>query len=315
MDNSVLLFGGFIGFVLAMLALDLGVFNRKAHVIGMREAVLWSVVWTVMALLFGGGVYLWMGHAEGLEFITGYVVERALSMDNIFVFMAIFSEFALPIQLRHRALLYGILGALILRAGFIATGVTLINTFHWVVYPLGAFLIFTGFRLARQSQQESKLEENPFVRLARRVLPVTSDYQGTKFFVRDSGVWMITPLFLVVLVVEVNDVAFALDSVPAVLAITQDPFIVFTSNVFAILGLRALYFVIAGALLSLRFLGVGIAAILALVGIRMMTSSHFEIPVVWSLGLVLLILVGTIAASLIWKAEYQEKDEELISAQ
>ncbi len=303
MNTSILLFGGFIVFVLAMLALDLGVFQRKTHVVGMKEAIVWSVVWTVLALVFGAGVYLWMGRTEGLEFATGYLVERILSVDNTFVFLAIFADFALPAHLQHRALYYGILGALVMRAAFIATGVTLLNLFHWVVYPLGGFLVFTGLRLLRKRDRTPRLEENLFARLARRVAPVTENYVGSRFIVRESGIWKFTPLFLVILVIEVNDVAFALDSVPAVLSITQDPFIVFTSNVFAILGLRALFFVIAGALQHLRFLGLGISSILVFVGVKMALSSHYEIPVVASLSVVLFLLAATVVASRIWTGD------------
>ena len=297
MDQTTWLFAGFGVFVLGMLFLDLRVFHRQAHAVGLREATIWFSVWVALALLFALGVFLWLGSDKGVEFLTAYAIEKTLSADNVFVFLAIFSDFAVPDQYRHRALFYGILGALVMRAVFIATGVTLLNMFHWVIYPLGAFLIFTALRFALRRNREFQREKNPVLKLAQRFLPVTEDYDGQRFFVYRSGVLMATPLFLVVLVIEVNDVAFALDSVPAVLSITNDPFIVYTSNVFAILGLRALFFLISGALQRLRYLGIGLAFVLGFVGIKMLVSGHYEIPTVQSLAVVLIILTATILVS------------------
>ena len=297
MDQSIWLFARFGIFVLSMLFLDLWVVHRKAHVVGLREAGIWYSVWVALALLFALGVFLWLGSDKGVDFLTAYTIELTLSADNVFVFLAIFSDFAVPVQYRHRALFYGILGALVMRAAFIATGVTLLNMFHWVIYPLGAFLIFTAVRFALRRDREFRKERNPFLKLAHRFLPVTEGYEGQKFLVRRAGVLMATPLFLVVLVVEVNDLAFAADSIPAVLSITRYPFIVYTSNVFAVLGLRALFFLASGALQRLRYLGLGLSFILGFVGIKMLVSSLYEIPTLVSLGVVLLILVTTILAS------------------
>lgn len=299
MDQTIWLFAGFGVFVLSLLFLDLKVFHRQAHVVGLLEAAIWFSVWVALALLFALGVFIWLGSDKGVEFLTAYTIEKTLSADNVFVFLAIFSDFAVPAQYRHRALFYGILGALVMRAVFIATGVTLLNMFHWVIYPLGAFLIFTAIRFAlrRDRDQESQRGKNPVLKLANRFLPVTEEYDGQRFFVRRSGVLMATPLFLVVLVIEVNDVAFALDSVPAVLSITKDPFIVYTSNVFAILGLRALYFLVSGALQRLRYLNIGLSFVLGFVGVKMLISNYYEIPTLESLAVVMSILGSTIVAS------------------
>lgn len=289
-------FLGFTLFVLILLAIDLGVFHRKAHAVGLREAGIWSAVWITLALLFNAGVFFWMGTAKGLEFLTGYVVEKSLSVDNVFVWLVIFSYFGVPAQYQHRVLFYGILGALVMRAAFIAAGVTLLATFHWVIYVFGAFLVFTGLRLLRK-EEEVHLERNPIVRLVRRFIPITPGYEGQRFFVRRNGLLMATPLLLVLVVVEATDVVFAVDSIPAILAITQDPFIVWTSNVFAILGLRALFFLIGGALQYFVYLRVGLAGVLVFVGAKMLISDVYKVPILLSLGVILSILVATMLAS------------------
>jgi len=294
---------GFALFVALMLAIDLGVFHRKAHVVGLREAGTWVAVWVSLALTFNALVFLWMGTEKGLEFLTGYIIEWSLSVDNVFVWLVLFSYFAVPPQYRHRVLFLGILGAIVFRGLFIAAGVTLLKMFHWVVYLFGAFLIFTGIRLALRREEEVHPERNPVVRLARRFLPLVPEYHGQSFIVRRHGRWMATPLVLVLVAVEATDIVFAVDSVPAILAITRDPFIVWTSNVFAILGLRALFFLVAGALYRFRYLNVGLALILCFVGVKMLLSDVYKIPTAFSLGVVVTILLGTVLASLYKEAK------------
>jgi len=297
MANQVLLWIGFNIFVLAMLALDLGVFHRKAHEIKIKEALIWSAFWIVLALLFNLGVYFWRGPQTALEFFTGYLIERALSMDNVFVFLLIFSYFGVPRIYEHKVLFYGILGALIMRAIFIAAGVTLIKMFHWAIYVFGVFLIITGAKMAFQKDKKIHPERNPVLRLFRRFMPVCTHYENGKFFVRRAGRYFATPLFVVLLVVETTDVIFAVDSIPAILAITLDPFIVYTSNVFAILGLRALYFAVAAAVQLFRYLHYGLSVILVFVGCKMVLADVYEVPVGIALGIVAGILLISIIAS------------------
>jgi tellurite resistance protein TerC len=285
-------------FVLAMLALDLGVFHRRAHVVSLREAVVWSAVWITLSLLFNLGVWLWRGPVPGLEFLTGYILEKSLSMDNVFVFAVIFAYMAVPAADQHKVLYWGVLGALVMRAAFIAAGVALISRFNWILYIFGAFLVFTGVRLFRHEHTEVHPERNPVVRLARRLFPVTKNYEGAAFFVRREGKRMATPLLLVLLMVETTDVLFATDSIPAVFSVTQDPFIVYTSNIFAILGLRALYFVLAGAITKFRYLRPGLSLILIFVGVKMLAVHYYKLPIALSLAIICAILVVAIGASL-----------------
>lgn len=299
MSNQVLLWIAFNIFVLAMLALDLGVFHRKAHVIKIKEALAWSAMWITLALLFNLGVYFWRGPETALEFLTGYVIEKSLSVDNIFVFLLIFSYFHVSPLYQHKVLFWGILGALIMRAIFIATGVTLIQKFHWVIYIFGAFLILTGIKMALQKDKKIHPERNPVLRLFRRFMPVTDRYEDGRFFVKRAGRYLATPLFIVLLVVETTDVIFAVDSIPAILAITLDPFIVYTSNVFAILGLRALYFALAGLMQLFHHLHYGLSVILVFVGVKMLISNIYEIPVGIALGLVVSILLISVIASVV----------------
>jgi tellurite resistance protein TerC len=299
MSDQVVVWIGFNLFVLAMLALDLGVFHRQAHAVTMREALVWSAVWVALALLFNVGVYFWRGPEPALDFLTGYLIEKSLSVDNIFVFLLIFSAFRVPPQYQHTVLFWGIVGALLMRALFIAIGVTLIQAFHWVVYVFGAFLLLTGVKMALQREEhEIDLERHLVLRLLRRFLPITERYEGGKFFVKRAGRILATPLFVVLLVVETTDVIFAVDSIPAILAITVDPFIVYTSNVFAILGLRALYFALAGLAHRFRFLRYGLAAILAFVGVKMLLVDVYKIPIGIALGVVAGILLLSVLASL-----------------
>lgn len=302
MSGEVWLWVGFNIFVLVLLALDLGVFHRKSQVIGIKEALIWSAFWTLLALVFNFGVYLYRGSEAGLEFLAGYLIERSLSIDNIFVFLLIFSYFRVPDAHQYKVLFWGILGALAMRAILIAAGVTLIQQFHWVLYIFGAFLILTGIKLIAEREKKIHPEKNPLIRLFRRLMPVTSDYEGGRFFVRRNGTLFATPLFVVLLVVETTDVVFALDSIPAILGITVDPFIVYTSNVFAILGLRALYFAVAGLMQLFRYLDYGLAAVLVFVGVKMLVSDFYHMPVALALGVVAGILAVAILASVLLPA-------------
>jgi len=285
-------------FVLVMLAIDLGVFHRKSHEVKIKEALVWSAIWITMALLFNLGIYLWRGPTTAVEFLTGYLLEKSLSVDNIFVFLMLFSYFQVPPLYQHKVLFWGILGALIMRAIFIATGITLIQKFHWVIYIFGTFLILTGIKMALQKGKEIHPERNPVLRLFRRFMPVTDRYEDSKFFVKKDRRYHATPLFIVLLVVETTDVIFAVDSIPAILAITHDPFIVYTSNVFAILGLRALYFALAGVMQLFHYLNYGLSAILVFVGVKMLLGEVYKIPVGIALGVVAGILAISVFASI-----------------
>jgi tellurite resistance protein TerC len=295
--NPIFVWVAFNIFVLAMLALDLGVFHRKAHIVKVKEALIWSAVWIALALLFNLGIYVWRGPETALEFLTGYLIEKSLSVDNIFVFLLIFSSFRVPPVHHHKVLFYGILGALIMRAIFIATGITLIEKFHWIIYVFGVFLILTGIKMALQKDKEIHPERNPVLRLFRRLMPVTDQYEGNKFFVKRNGRYLTTPLFVVLLVIETTDVIFATDSIPAILAITLDPFIVYTSNVFAILGLRALYFALAGIMEMFHYLHYGLSAVLIFVGIKMLISDIYKVPIHIALcGIASILLISVIAS-------------------
>jgi tellurite resistance protein TerC len=298
--GTPLLWGGFLAFVLLMLALDLGVFHRKAHVVRLPEALSWTFVWIALALLFNLGVYHWFGAERALEFLTGYVIEKALSVDNIFVFIVIFSSFSVPAALQHRVLIWGILGALLMRAACIYVGAALLQSFHWIIYVFGAFLVYTGWKLLRQRGQPTQPDRNPLFRLFRRFMPSTSEYHGSKFTIVRDGRRLATPLLLVLVAIEASDIVFAVDSIPAVFAITRDPFIVFTSNIFAILGLRALYFALAGVMTRFHRLKTGLSLVLLFVGVKMMLADLYKLPVLVSLGVIALLLGGSIAASLLW---------------
>jgi len=290
---------GFTAFVLVMLALDLGVFHRKAHEVKAREALLWTLLWIGLALVFNAGVYHWFGAERALEFFTGYLIEKALSVDNLFVFLVLFSYFAVPAALQHRVLFWGILGALVMRAGFIFAGAALLQKFHWVIFVFGGFLVFTGFKLLFHREAEMQPDKNPVLRVLRRVLPTVPEFRGARFFVAEGGRWYATPLLVVLVVVEATDIVFAVDSIPAIFAITADPFLVFTSNIFAILGLRALYFLLAGMLGKFRYLKVGLGLVLSFVGVKMLLAEFYKIPIALSLTVVVILLAGSIAASLI----------------
>ncbi len=297
--GSPTLWVGFIVFVLAMLALDLGVFHRKAHEVHVREALIWTAVWIALALVFNIGVYVWFGSERALEFLAGYVIEKALSVDNIFVFIVVFSAFAVPPKLQHRVLFWGIIGALVMRALFIALGAALLQRFHGVIYIFGAFLIFTGVKLLVQREQEVHPERSRWFQAFRRWVPSVSYYREGRFTVVENGKRYATPLLFVLVAIEATDVVFAVDSIPAIFAVTTDPFIVFTSNIFAILGLRALYFALAGMMGRFHYLKVGLALVLVFVGGKMLLASVLKVPIWASLGIIVVLLAGSIVASLL----------------
>lgn len=310
---------GFNLFVLAMLALDLGVFHRKAHSVSVREAATWSVVWISLALIFNLGIYLYWhdlvpqssytNQEAALAFLTGYLIEKSLSVDNIFVFVLIFSYFAVPTVYQHRILFWGILGALVMRAILIGLGAALLEEFHWIIYLFGAFLIFTGIRMALHKDEAIEVEENAVVRIFRRFMPITNQYNGSSFFVRHAGQLMATPLLLVLIVVESTDLVFAVDSIPAIFAVTTDAFLVYTSNIFAILGLRSLYFLLAGVIDKFHYLKLGLAVVLTFVGIKMVIVDLYKIPTPLSLAVVAGVLTIAVVASLVRSQRLQAAEK------
>ena len=296
--GTPLLWTAFTLLVLTLLAVDLGVFHRREHTVTTREALLWTVVWIALALAFNACIYAWFGAERGLEFFTGYLIEKALSVDNIFVFLVIFSYFQVPTAYQHRVLFWGILGALLMRAIFILLGAALLQHFHWIIYLFGAFLIVTGIKMLRRTSDVHP-ERNPVFRLFHRLVPSVNTYHGPRFTVIHAGKRVATPLFLVLLCVETTDIVFAVDSIPAIFAITRDPFIVYTSNIFAILGLRALYFVLAGVMGRFHLLHIGLALVLVFVGAKMLLTGVYKVPVAASLTIVASLLAGSVALSLL----------------
>ncbi len=286
-------------FVLLMLALDLGVFHQKRHVVKMKEALIWSGVWITLALLFNLILYFWRGSEVALEFSSGYLIEKSLSVDNIFIFILIFSYFKVQPQFQHKVLFYGIFGALVLRGILIFAGAALLEHFHWLIYVFGGFLVATGIKIAAEKDTEVHPESNPLVRLFKKIMPVTSDNQGDRFFVRLKDGLYATPLFIVLLVVETTDLVFALDSIPAIFGVTKDPFIVYTSNVFAILGLRALYFALADIMDKFHYLKYGLAFVLAFIGTKMLVSGFYKIPIQWALAIIMVSLGVSILVSIL----------------
>lgn len=317
MDSEPALWIGFTLFVLAMLALDLLVFHRKSHVVSLKEAGGWTVAWVALAMLFNTGIAAHFGKEAGLQFLTGYLIEKALSIDNIFVFVLIFAYFRVPDKYQHRVLFWGILGALVMRGAMVGVGTVLLERFHWVIYVFGAFLVYTGIKMAFQKQHDIEPQSNPVIRLIRRIWPIADDYEGEKFFVRrpveGKGTRVFaTPLFVVLVLVETTDLIFAVDSVPAIFAITDDPFLVYTSNVFAILGLRSLYFLLAGVMHKFHYLQIGLSLILVLVGSKMLISDWYKVPVGWSLAAIATVLTGSVVASLMFpKASAEEASTAL----
>lgn len=295
--NKYFIWGGFNLLVLFMLALDLGVFHRKDHRISVKESLIWSVIWVVVALIFNVFVYFWQGEAKALQFFTGYLIERSLSIDNIFVFLLIFTYFGVPDKYQYKVLFWGIIGALVMRGLFIGIGALLIAKFHWVIYVFGAFLVYTGIKMGVVGDTKIEPEKNPILKFVRRFIPITNNYDGGKFIVKEAGKKFGTPLFVVLIVVETTDVVFAVDSIPAIFAITLDPFIVYSSNVFAILGLRAMYFALAGLMDMFYYLKYGLAAILSFVGVKMLLSGFYKIPDMWALGIIGFLLTVSIIIS------------------
>lgn len=305
----------FNALVLVLLALDLGVFNRRAHAVGMREALGWSALWMALAAGFGAWVGARMGRQAMLEFYSGYLIEQALSVDNLFVFILIFGYFRIPAALQHRVLFWGILGALLMRGAMIAAGALLIARFHWIIYLFGAFLLFTGVKMAFGGEATVEPEANPVIRLLRRVLPITAHFHGERFFIREAtdgvpGRLVATPLFVVLILVETTDIVFAVDSIPAVFGVTRDPFLVYTSNVFAILGLRSLYFVLAGVIGTFHLLKYGLAIVLAFVGGKMLLSGYAHVPTGVSLAIVAGVLAGSVLLSLVVRPRAPAGEDE-----
>ncbi|CAN5647425.1 TerC family protein [soil metagenome] len=302
MDATIFLWCALTLFIVGMLALDLLVFHRHAHAVSLREAAVFSAVWIGLGMTFGGLVFAWRGPEAGGEYMAGYLIEKSLSLDNVFVFAMIFGYFAVPARYQHRLLFWGVVGAIFLRAVFIVAGATLLAAFHWLIYVLGVLLLLTGWRMWRTRQQHAlDPERNPVLRFVRRVLPMTPEYRGQAFFVRDAGRWLATPLFAVLVVIESSDLMFAIDSIPAIFAVTDDAFIIFSSNAFAILGLRSLYFLLAGLIGRFTYLKVGLALILVFAGLKILLSDIYPVPIWASLAVIGGILAATVAAS-IWQA-------------
>jgi tellurite resistance protein TerC len=302
MENTLLFWVLFNSFVIGLLLLDLLVFNRRAHAIKLKEALGWSAFWVCLSLCFNFLVYRTMGHEAGVEWLTGYLVEKALSVDNLFVFLLIFTYFKVPAEYQHRILFWGVLGALVLRGIFIVAGAALLAKFHFLLYVLGAFLVYTGVRMGLSDSGEPEIdpEGNPIVRFLSRHLPITRQPDGGKFFTTREGVRFATPLFVVLVLVETTDVVFAADSIPAILAISRDTFVVYTSNVFALLGLRALYFALASLMKLFHYLHYGLALILIFIGGKLLLEDIYPLPMPLALGAVGVLLLGSVGASLLW---------------
>ena len=310
MTGSLWAWMAFLGAVFVMLMVDLGIFHRKAHALSLKEATLWSIFWVVVSVLFNILILFWLGEEKALEFLTGYLLEKSLSADNIFVFAVLFSYFAVPAEYRHRVLFWGVVGAIVFRLTFILAGTALLKKFHWVVYVFGIIVIISGIKLLMRKEEKIVPERNPVLRLARRLLPITPTYHGQRFFVVHDGKVFATPLMLVLLVIESTDIVFAIDSIPAIFAITRDPFIVFTSNVCAILGLRALYFLLEGMIRLFRYLDEGLAVILVFIGAKMLLSEFYKIPVWVALGFVAVVLAIAITLSLVVKEAKAHADPQ-----
>jgi tellurite resistance protein TerC len=295
---DLLVWGAFFGLIALFLALDLFVFHRDAHAVSMREAAVWSAVWISLGLAFGGGVWAWQGATAAGEYLAGYLIEKSLSVDNVFVFALLFTYFAVPAAYQHRVLFWGVVGAIVMRAIFITAGAALLDRVHWVVYVFGGLLVLTGLKMARKRHDELHVERNPVLRLARRFVPILSEYRGPRFFLRQDGRLVATPLFAVLLAVETTDVIFAVDSIPAIFAVTRDPFLVLTSNAFAILGLRALYFLLAGMMHRFVYLKYGLAAILVFVGAKLLATDFYKVPIWLSLAVIATVVAVSVITSL-----------------
>lgn len=288
----------FAGIITFMLVLDLGVFHKKSHKVSIKESLAWTAVWICLAMMFNAWVYHKMGHQKGLEFLTGYIIEKSLSVDNIFVISLIFSYFRVPAQYQHRVLFWGVLGALFFRIIFIFAGVALIQKFNWMIYVFGGFLVFTGLKMLREEEKHIEIEANPMIKFVKRFWKISPNFDGEHFRTTHNGIKMFTPLFLVLVMIETTDIIFAVDSIPAILAITPDPYIVFTSNVFAILGLRSLYFALNGIMEMFEYINYALAGILAFVGVKMIISSWYHVPTIVSIGVIFTLLISSIVASI-----------------
>ena len=288
----------FAGIITFMLVLDLGVFHKKSHKVSIKESLAWTAVWICLAMMFNAWVYHKMGQQKGLEFLTGYVIEKSLSVDNIFVISLIFSYFRVPAQFQHRVLFWGVLGALLFRIIFIFAGVALIQKFNWMIYIFGGFLVFTGLKMLREEEKHIEIEANPMIKFVKRFWKISPNFDGEHFRTTHNGMRMFTPLFLVLVMIETTDIIFAVDSIPAILAITPDPYIVFTSNVFAILGLRSLYFALNGIMEMFEYINYALAGILAFVGVKMIISSWYHVPTIVSIGVIFTLLISSIVASI-----------------
>lgn len=310
MDHSFLLWSIFNVFIIAMLIVDLVVLHKEDEPVSIKEALYWTGIWIVLALIFGIGVYYYMGSQTALDYYTGYLIEKSLSVDNIFVFLLVFTYFKVPDEFQHKVLFWGIFGALVMRLIFIFTGVALIERFHWIIYVFGGFLVFTGIKLAMEKDKEVHPERNPILKLVRRFFPTTKSYHGSKFFIRKMGRLIATPLFIVLVVIETTDLVFALDSIPAILAITRDEFIIYSSNAFAILGLRALYFAVSGIMRLFHYLHYGLSLILVFVGIKMLLSDFYHIPTPYALAVIGSALVLSIIASILYPKEEDPVEAE-----
>lgn len=311
MSQNTMLWVGFHVLVGILLVLDLFVFNRKAHEITVREALKWTAFWVGLAGLFCAGIFYWGTPVMALEFATGYIIEESLSVDNLFVFLTIFSYFQVPSKYQHKVLFWGIIGALVLRASFILGGIVLIQQFHFIIYLFGGFLLFTGIKLAIQQEQKLEPEKNPVLKILRRSIGVSKYYYEDKFFIRKMGYTFATPLFVVLVLIETTDLLFAVDSIPAVLAVSTNPFIIYTSNIFAILGLRTLYFALAGLVNIFHYLNLGMSVILIFIGVKMMLSDIYKIPITVALGVIVGILVVSIAASLVLPKKEENVQESI----
>lgn len=308
MTHELLLWILFNIFILLMLALDLGVFQRKTHAVSVKEALIWSAVWILLSLLFNVFIYYDLGKQKAIEYFTGYLIERSLSVDNIFVFVLLFSYFKVPAEYQHKVLFWGVIGALILRAALIGVGVVLIHQFAWIIYIFGGFLVFTGFRMAMQNDSHIDPEKNIVIRLYKKFFPVTTEYDNGNFFVTKNHRRYATPLFVVLIATEFTDLVFAFDSIPAIFAVTDDPFIIYTSNIFAILGLRAMYFALAGVMDKFHYLKVGLSMILIFIGFKMLIVDIYKIPIGYSLGVIAIVLIASVVLSLV---KPKKKNNEL----
>ena len=308
MEVDLWMWVSFTAVVLGILILDLGVFHRHAHVVSKKEAALWTVLWVSLAMLFNAGIYYFYGKERALEFLAGYLIEESLSVDNIFVFLLLFSYFSVPAIYQHRVLFWGILGVLVMRGFFIGVGAALLHNFHWIIYLFGAFLIFTGIKMLAKEEEQTDPDSNPAIKLLRRFMPITEGYEGQHFLVQRDGKWFGTPLLVVLVVVESTDLVFAVDSIPAIFAVTDDPFIVYTSNVFAVLGLRALYFLVAGIIDLFVYLRYGLGCVLSFVGLKMLLGDIYKIPIGISLGMIAGILTLSMIASLLFPPKHAEAE-------